>query len=529
MPNQPRLKVIKVPLDYEPVFKPNNFAPMPRLYMEYLENKIKVKPELRNKEYIPKLVNYSYYQTPNEQQVYQNTVESRPSSPKRESRDINQLENNVNNKVDSRIDSRPTSQNTSRTDELSKQKKLQILDISKMSDKEIEELQKKKVEKRENNLYRYKRNIDRKENVDVRYEDKEEKSYNRDNKDNKENKDNEDNEDNDDIGYIDYKSNRDEIKDDSKPVDTFKNDSNPIEATKSVDKKVDKDEENLLNLLKGQTKEYNQSPPQTSSVPQYSQSASYSSIPSSTINSSTVPSASVPNLPPSISEINSGKVFSSPIRDLSSSVVSDEELSRKRKILSDFKRIKKMDKDANIPEFSELTDLATLEREYSNVVRNLHVDSNVENYKKWLTMGFVGLEFFLTSIMKFDDIKGFSAAQMTNMNQYEKILVEIGEKSYVPEEKRLAPELRLIGIIMMNAAIFVGTKMLFKSTGNSMLNMMNTASTPPTANGMNDSANLGGMFGNFAGGFNNNTSSKPKKKMPGPNIDLNDLNFKKND
>lgn len=463
MPNQPRLKVIKVPLDYVPEFKPINFSPMPRLYLEYLENKVKVKPELRNKEYIPKFVSMTpSYNVPSFQEA--NTYVENENTKEDKTSPINSVSNS-REKINSRDE-----------------KKLQILDISKMSEKDIEELAQKKKEKRANeNIYRYKKanNIVEKELSD-----------------------------NDDfIGYSEYK----------KPQES----ETKLPEEKKPKVEQPKEEENLINLLKGKdvvpesrTKE------DKTPTPLYVQSTEQTNVVNNNV-SNTKPTI---NLPPSISEINSGKVFSSQIRDLSSTIVNEDELSRKRKILSDFKRIKKMDKDITIPEFSELTDINTLEREYANIVKNLHIDSNVENYKKWLTMGFVGLEFFLTSIMKFDDIKGFSSAQMTNMNQYEKILVEIGEKSYVPEEKRLAPELRLIGIIMMNAAIFVGTKMLFKSTGNSMLNMMNGGG----------SQDVGGMFGAFSN-MNNTTSdsssnnTKSKKKMPGPNIDLNDLNFKKNE
>ena len=51
MPKKETIEIIKVPLkelskDYKPSFKPNDM-----LYLEYLENKLKVKPELRNKNY----------------------------------------------------------------------------------------------------------------------------------------------------------------------------------------------------------------------------------------------------------------------------------------------------------------------------------------------------------------------------------------------------------------------------------------------------------------------------------------------
>ena len=48
------LKVIKVPLGYKQQYKPINFPPMPQLYLDLLENKQKVKEELREVLYEPR-------------------------------------------------------------------------------------------------------------------------------------------------------------------------------------------------------------------------------------------------------------------------------------------------------------------------------------------------------------------------------------------------------------------------------------------------------------------------------------------
>lgn len=49
--NLPPLKVTKVHLDHVPVYPPQKFPPLNNLYLELLENKAKVKPNLRKKEF----------------------------------------------------------------------------------------------------------------------------------------------------------------------------------------------------------------------------------------------------------------------------------------------------------------------------------------------------------------------------------------------------------------------------------------------------------------------------------------------
>ena len=48
-----RLNIVKVPLDYYPNNYPARFPPMPILYLELLENKDKVKKDIRTKDYVP--------------------------------------------------------------------------------------------------------------------------------------------------------------------------------------------------------------------------------------------------------------------------------------------------------------------------------------------------------------------------------------------------------------------------------------------------------------------------------------------
>jgi hypothetical protein len=196
----------------------------------------------------------------------------------------------------------------------------------------------------------------------------------------------------------------------------------------------------------------------------------------------------------------------------------EKDIQRKRDLLYKFKILKRQYTNGFVPEVNEFMDLHDLEREYDSVTRQLRLDDQVENYKKYLTMGFWGLEMILKTFLKFQDIEGFASQQINGMNQYEKILLEIGEKHSVSAPSQWPPELRLAGIVFMNAAVFLGTKMLFKGGSSGMMSSLFGGSSKPA------SSNPPPM--NF-GGSTSSGSSAPKKKMRGPDLDIEDLDAKK--
>lgn len=462
------LKVIKVPLGFKQEFKPISFKEkMPVLYMELLENKTKVKPELRNKDYVPPLqsTQYTNYQTAlNNTSPPKNTYETNLSPPK----------NTYEKPISPPKNTKPQFKNEQKQ---SPKKEVKILDLK---NNKIE------IMSKHNKL---KNLIDK-------------KTHEVDNK-------------KDEFDFIVDDEPKNDIYDTSNTSNTFykSTDEEPKEEYKEEKSNKEEHEDNKLStffdILKGKsilnnspplpsqtTQPLQQIPTQTQMQPNHLQNPQQ--IPSQ--NPQQVPPYQQSNLPPSLSEITSGKVNynNNSYREINPNSNDENEYSKKKDLLFKFRLLKKSYKEVNIPEYNEYTDLATLEREYNNIVKNLRIDSNVENYKKYLMVGFFGLEYILSTILKFDEIKGFTQQQILNMNQYERILVEIGEKSYVPEDRQIMPELRLLGIIFMNAATFVGTKMLFKGTGSSILNAVLNPSVPsvPTS------------------------TPPPKKKMRGPDIDF---------
>ena len=82
-------------------------------------------------------------------------------------------------------------------------------------------------------------------------------------------------------------------------------------------------------------------------------------------------------------------------------------------------------------------------------------------------------------------------------NHFDELL---GEKSYVPGGSKWPVELRLLLLIVIQAAIFIISKIIAKKTGANLLNMINSTIHAPAA-----------------------AMSQKKRKMKGPSIDLDDL------
>jgi hypothetical protein len=180
----------------------------------------------------------------------------------------------------------------------------------------------------------------------------------------------------------------------------------------------------------------------------------------------------------------------------------DEE-DKKREMLFKFDLLKKSYKEAEVPDFSIHTDYKTMQQTYDNTIKSLSVDNTVESYKTYLIGGFMGVEYLLGSFFKFD-MKGFTQHQIMNMNNYERLLIELGEKSYVPTESDWPVEVRLLIMILIQAAVFVLGKVIMNKTGSNVLSMFNS---------------LGAMGGGGGGG----EKQAPKRKMKGPEIDLDDI------
>jgi hypothetical protein len=210
--------------------------------------------------------------------------------------------------------------------------------------------------------------------------------------------------------------------------------------------------------------------------------------------------------PPTLSELENQGVYQQKkvLRDISQPTGNEmEEEDLKRELLYKFDLLKKSyGNNISVPEFSIHSDYQTMLKSYESTLKRVSLDSSVDNYKTYLIGGFMLVEFVLGNWFKLD-MQGFSQQQIMNMNNYEKLLIELGEKSYVPNAKQWPVEVRLLFMIIINAGFFIITKMLMKKTGANLFNMINSMGT-----------SSGGAAASSAG---------PKRKMKGPDINLGDI------
>lgn len=176
---------------------------------------------------------------------------------------------------------------------------------------------------------------------------------------------------------------------------------------------------------------------------------------------------------------------------------------KKRELLTklDMLRKKYPEQSQNIPFMTMNSSLKELEYLYYSELRKLEIDSDVNDYRTYLIGFFMITEFILGKFLRLD-LEGFTQQQMLNMRRYERFLIEIGEKNYVPEGKKWPVEIRLIGFVLIQAAAFTASKMILKRTGTNLMGMFNAA--------VHQNQNM------------NNGNNAPKRKMKMPDVDLDD-------
>lgn len=209
---------------------------------------------------------------------------------------------------------------------------------------------------------------------------------------------------------------------------------------------------------------------------------------------------------PRLSEIdaktNNPTTFQRPneLRDINYVSKTDlEQEDLKRELIFKIELLKKSYPNSDIPEFSIHSDYISMKKTYDSTVRRLTLDSSVEDYKKYLIGAFMACEYIMGHYLGFD-MQGFTQQQIISMNTYDKLLIELGEKSYIPQGSNWPVEIRLLGLVLINVAFFIFGKIILKKTGGNFMGMVNS---------MNKSVPQNASF--------------QKRKMKGPDISIDEI------
>lgn len=201
------------------------------------------------------------------------------------------------------------------------------------------------------------------------------------------------------------------------------------------------------------------------------------------------------------------------------------EEDEKRELLFKFDILRKSYPMALIPEYNIHSDYYQMQRVYDDTVKKLALDASVENYKNYLIYGFMGCEFIFGKFFGID-MQGFTQQQINDMHKYDKLLVEIGQKNYIPKDSKWPVEIRLLFTIIINAGVFIISRMIMKGTGANLIGMMSSLFT-----GNNNSSGSGSGTKNTPSMPNLNTNgtnssfgaknenSNTSTRMRGPNLD----------
>ena len=459
------VKVIKVPLKRSLIDRPQVFPRLPRLYLELIENKAKIKQDLVNKEHSPQNSVVEHHPIKDF-----NKINHYDDSKKHNHKQLKSLPVDTDDDSDESNTTTPPSKNKKEVKDFESRMDFLLSDDD--SDEEI--IEKKRSSSKESvsssdseiSVSKNKEKDKNKTKNKIKDIDSDSDSDNDDDKDNdNDDKDKDKDKDNSSSGDSEDLSVRlkELLNDDSSSEVSF--DKNSERSSKKKKDKYSRHRDSMGH-----------------------------SIPISTNYGSA----------PTLSELErqGGYIPRKELRDINQTTMNEQkEEDAKRELLFKFDLLRKSYPSSIIPEYTVHTDIRTMQKSYGDSVRRLSLDSSVENYKTYIVYGFMGCEFIFGNFLGFD-MQGFTQQQILSMNSYEKLLIELGEKSYVPTGSKWPVELRLLFMIIMNAAFFVISKMIMKKTGANILGMVNSMNAAPTQA---------------------STPTHRKRRMKGPNIDLPDI------
>lgn len=113
---------------------------------------------------------------------------------------------------------------------------------------------------------------------------------------------------------------------------------------------------------------------------------------------------------------------------------------------------------------------ATLDQKhdlYEAYIKHIIIKMNCTQWKVYLVISFLVIEVFVIKVLGLN-ASGYTKSQLRIINRYDQMLAELGEKYYVSGVSSYPVEVRLAGLALMNAVVFIGVKYLAGYLGEGM-------------------------------------------------------------
>lgn len=135
------------------------------------------------------------------------------------------------------------------------------------------------------------------------------------------------------------------------------------------------------------------------------------------------------------------------------------------------KKFKEREDELYIPEDHE--DIKSIKNRYDTFMRTMAMENNISKWSKYVQGSWLATEVGFTQFLKID-MSGFTEYQMKSKDQYDLLLIELGEKNSSDYRSSIPVELRLLGLIIFQGLLFFVIKHISKQKGEhaQMLSMM---------------------------------------------------------
>ena len=124
-----------------------------------------------------------------------------------------------------------------------------------------------------------------------------------------------------------------------------------------------------------------------------------------------------------------------------------------------------------IPEPDYEGDLDILYAVYERYLRQVYINRNANDYTVYIIILFIVIEFFGTKVLGLP-LTGYTINQLSMMNRYERLLIELGEKNYGSMGSGWPVEIRIILLSLFNAFVFLLVTSLCANMGPEVVNLV---------------------------------------------------------